>query len=135
MKRGLSKCMPSIEPLCNLCRIEDEMELHCLQNCVITRLIIYDISGLGEIVASIYHNIGDVVLASLQQLPFMEHGLLMTICWAICNARNRSLFEGKACDHHQTMAYVHKLMAELRVEDRVGRWSRLSFSVAWGGLC
>lgn len=114
-RKGLSKRVPGMEAVCSLCEAEVESELHCLKECVIARMV-WDESGIGAAVEGVYRSFGDLAMACFERLPREEHGLFMTVCWAIWTARNRWLFEGEACDPGSTMAYVHSLMSELERE-------------------
>lgn len=95
-------------PICSLCEVVEESELHILRDCVIARLI-WDESGLGSEVRGEFRSFADLAIVFLDSMPRKKHGLFMTICWEIWVAMNRWLFEGEACDPAKSMAYVRNL--------------------------
>lgn len=81
------ECLPEKEPICSVCKMEEEIELHCLCDCVIAKLI-WEESGFKEELEGVYSNFTNMAITCLERLPWSEHGLLMTVYWSVWSARN-----------------------------------------------
>ncbi|XP_021719426.1 uncharacterized protein LOC110687116 [Chenopodium quinoa] len=91
---GLGKRLPGRSTICSLCEVENEFELHCLKECVISRMM-WDTCGFLMDVGGCFRTFGDMAAA----------------------ARNKWIFEGEACNLQHSLEYATKLMSELKGEE------------------
>uniref|UniRef100_A0A803M6U0 RNase H type-1 domain-containing protein n=1 Tax=Chenopodium quinoa TaxID=63459 RepID=A0A803M6U0_CHEQI len=100
------------------CNGAEDSELHCLRECVMARMV-WDASGLLQDVVGYFCSFGDLAAACFESLPKSDHGLFMTICWSIWNARNRLIFDGQSSEPKHTVEQACKLIQELQGEGAV----------------
>lgn len=91
--QGYSRRIPGRSPLCSLCEVEEETELHCLRDRVIARLI-WDASEWGEEIKGNYPSFGEMWSGIVERLPWEVIGTIMVTLWAVWEPRNRWIFEG-----------------------------------------
>ncbi|XP_021760550.1 uncharacterized protein LOC110725370 [Chenopodium quinoa] len=116
--KGLHRRVPRISPLCSICGVEEETEMHCLRDCFIARSI-WEKCELDWRGGGAAQSFGEVALSRLDGLPSKEHGWFITICWVVWTARNRWAFEREACNAKGSIEYVTKLMKDLQGEEAV----------------